>query len=52
MLVAFNAADYAASLEKKTPKAVKDEFMAILRTIFDNVPEPCSVSRCGCGCGR
>jgi hypothetical protein len=50
MLVAFNAADYAAALEKKTPKAVKDEFMAILRTLFDSVPEPRSVS--GSRCGR
>ena len=47
MLVAFNAADYAATLEKKAPKAVKDEYMAILRTIFGSVPEPRSVSGVG-----
>ena len=45
MLVAFNAAQYATHLEQKTAAQVKDEFMAVLRTIFGarNVPEPVSV---------
>ncbi|KAL4448490.1 hypothetical protein ABPG75_005709 [Micractinium tetrahymenae] len=44
VLVAFNAANYAEQLEKKSKQAVKDEFMAVLRSIFGAkaVPEPVS----------
>lgn len=44
MLVAFNAANYARHLEKKSAKQVKDEFLAVLRSLYDDVPEPRSVS--------
>lgn len=51
MLVAFNAAQYAVQLERKTPAQVKDEYMAVLRAMFGaaNVPEPISVSSRGTG---
>jgi monoamine oxidase len=44
VLVAFNAAQYAAHLEQKTAAQVKDEYMAVLKKLFgaNNVPEPIS----------
>jgi monoamine oxidase len=47
VLYAFNAADYAASLEKKSDEQTCLEFLAALRTIWPGAPSPvqCHVSR-------
>ena len=40
MLVGFNAAAYAVSLEAKSDAATVGEMMAWLRATYDNVPNP------------
>jgi len=47
VLYAFNAADFAATLEKKSDEQTCLEFLAVLRTIWPRAPAPiqCHVSR-------